>query len=351
MALMAPLALATGCGEPPPLPPGGTAAVAYWHRVLHEHPDLPDRVRSVVRGGNWRPYYTLDFPPPVADIRIYTEQGETSFSSSRIELLITDLDSTALEQLLEVWEAIPEQAAELGLSSVTYKTSSPRRKIVVLGSEGRVDIGGVGDSNTQSIRVLADEIAATTLIGIHTFGPSGERALEELGRNYQSVRGPPTSEVRSGHVSLPPPDDALSVLIIGKLRDLNIGSAYGDATQEIHVATYFNGHSTSDDFAGKPAGSPFADRVARQVTSPEVPYSSSSGYAEAGPAPARASAEPYVETSGPSMQPYIPAQTPQVQAPTPIQPWTSAPRTFNPPLVVPMPVFSPPPYRAPARFR
>ena len=121
--LLAPLAFVWGCSEPP-LPPGGTAAVEYWHRILQEHPDLPQRVRTVVNGGGWTPFYSTDFPA-TTDIRIYSEQGEVAFSGSRIELLITDLDTAALKQLLAVWEAIPEQAAELGLSA--RPIAPPRR--------------------------------------------------------------------------------------------------------------------------------------------------------------------------------------------------------------------------------
>lgn len=356
--LLAPLALAWGCGSPA-LPPGGTAAVEYWHRILQEHPDLPERVRTIVNGGGWTPFYSTDFPA-TTDIRIYGEQGEVAVSGSRIELLITDLDTEALKQLLAVWEAIPDQAAELGLSASSYSTSSPRRKIVVLGSEGRVDIRGVSDYSSQSIRILSDEAAAQTMIGIHTFGPSGQRALDELARNYHAVRGPPASDVRSGYVSLPPPDDVLSVLVIGKLQELNIDGAYGDATQEISMTSYVNGHAASENTTGVPAGSPFADRLAQHAAS-QSPSNVNEVYAapsaEASPVYSSSSsaspAEAYSSGNGyGSVQLPVPAQTPQIQVPTPITPWTPSTQTFNPPVFVPPPVFTPPtPYRPPVRFR
>jgi hypothetical protein len=352
--LLAPLALLCGCGAPP-LPPGGQPAVEYWHRVLAEHPDLPARVRSIVGSGDWTPDYSTGFPAST-DVRIYSEQGDVAFSGSRIELLITDLDTEALKQLLAVWEAIPEQAQELGLAS-SYSTSSPRRKIVVLGSQGRVDIRGVGGYDTQSIRILSDEAAATTQIGIHTFGPSGQRALEELARNYQAVRGPPASDVRSGYVSLPPPDDVLSILVIGKLQELNIEGAWGDAAQEISVAAYFNGHSAGEDLAGTPAGSPFADRLARNTPVQSTP-ASDNGYTYSDPAPApvaapaaSSSSSGYSSSGYSTPQLPTPIQTPQIQVPTPL-PWTPPTQTFHPPLVLPPPVFTPPPtYRPPVRFR
>src|SRR4051812_32809850 len=36
-----------GCSQQA-LPPGGAAAVAHWHKVLLQHPDLPDKVRAIV---------------------------------------------------------------------------------------------------------------------------------------------------------------------------------------------------------------------------------------------------------------------------------------------------------------
>ncbi len=350
--LLASLAACAGCGGPE-LPPGGRAAVEYWHRVLVQHPDLPGKVQAIVDGLGGSPYYGEQ--PPATEVRIYGEHGEVAVSGSRIQLIITDLDTPALRELLAVWKHIPSQAAGLGLDAAYYDRSAPRRQVVVLGSGGHIEIRGVGDSNAQLIRILSDEAAASTTIGIHTFGTSGTQALEELTRNYQAVRGPPKSEVASGHVSLPPPEDAITVLVIGKLRELDIGSAYGDALQEISVAAYVNEHQ-AEEVAGMPAGRPYAERLAQRS---HVAQESSYAFEPATATPVPAT--PYVPASSQASGGYAPVQLPgQIQVPapiyvpTPIQmpaPWTP-PQTFNPPVYVPPPVFRPTmPVTPPVRFR
>ena len=162
------------------------------------------------------------------------------------------------------------------------------------------------------------------MIGIHTFGPSGQAALDELARNYHAVRGPPASDVRSGYVSLPPPDDVLSILVIGKLQELNIGGAIGDSSQEISVTSYANAHAASESLAATTIGTPFADRLARE------PPSEAPSHAEVYAAPEASSySSPAPAASVPNVYP--------------------GGSTFTPSQLPPSPVFSPPMLPPPAR--
>jgi hypothetical protein len=351
LLLLAMLSALGGCGGPP-LPPGGRAAVEYWHRVLSEHPDLPAKVQQIVDYRGWTP--RRDYQLPSSEVRVYGEQGEVTIRGSKIELIVTDLNSAALYDLLAIWKAIPEQAAELGLTSLPRVDGLPRRKIIVLGSQGRVDIRAAGEFDTQTIRVLADDAAAQTTIGIHTFGPSGEQALEELSRTYQAVRGPPAADVRSGYVSLPPPEEAVSVLIIGKLQELNIEGAWGGSQQEISVAGYFNGHPSTEDLAGVAAGSPFAERIAMNNAAARQRETDSNGLPAAGPTAEAAATTDYASPSSSySGRSFIPPQQlqPPIQMPGTFQPPVyTPPPSFNPPTFVPPMVRPPTPYTPPVRF-
>lgn len=347
--LLAPLAWLCGCGGPG-LPPGGKPAVEYWHRVLSQHPDLPAKVEAIVESLGWTPSRSYDLP--ATEVRVYGEHGEVSLSGSKIELILTDLDTPALRELLAVWKAIPEQAAELGLYADAYNAASPKRKIIVLGSDGRVDIRAAGEFDTQKIHVLNDEVATQTRIGIHTFGPSGELALDELARCYQAVRGPPAEDVRSGYVSLPPPDDdTLSVLVIGKLQELNIEGAWGNSVQEVSVASYLSGHDAADDLNGKPLGSPFAERIAMHAAAARQAEQELARPGDASPAAdAAAPGDGTAALPGPTGGFTPPQVVTPVQPPT-FQPPTYTPPRFTPPVYVPPPVFHPPTtFTPPVRF-
>ncbi len=349
--LLAPLVCAWGCGSS--LPPGGKPVVEFWHGVLQEYPDLPAKVQAIVDERGQAAVFSHGLP---SSVTIYGEHGPVTFSGSRIELIVTDLNTPALRQLLEVWQAIPQQAADLGLSSgSSLNPSFQGRKIVVLGGEGRIDLSGVDQQNVQSIRILTDEVASSTTIGIHTFGPSGEAALEELSRNYTAVRGPPESEVNAGHVSLPPPD--VSVLVIGKLQNLNIAGPADDASQYISLAAFLNEHGRSYELGGRPVGAPFEARLAAyeaavrsaeaarfdppvaSVPVYEAPVSSGGGYSGGGYAP--------VATPTTVDFPVNLPTTPPIATP-----WTPPYRPNFPPLVVPTPVIHPPVHTpTPVRFR
>src|SRR5687767_10330221 len=95
IGLLAMLAGLVGCGGAD-LPPGGKPAVAYWQRVLKQCPDLPAKVEAIVQGRGSPHYHEHDLP--ATEVRIYTDEGLVSYSASRIEMIVTDLDTPALKE-------------------------------------------------------------------------------------------------------------------------------------------------------------------------------------------------------------------------------------------------------------
>ena len=347
--LLAALAFLAGCGGDP-LPPGGAAAVEYWHRVLAQYPDLPARVQAIVDQQGDAVY--RESIPASSRVLIYGEDQVVAVDAGRIDLVITDLDRDALQELLACWRRIPEQAAALGLATPFGLPPNRERRVIVLGSQGRIDIQGVDGYTKQTIQVLADEAAGQTAIDIHTFGPGGETALEELTRNYRAVRGPPRAAVRSGTISLPPPD-AVSILVIGKLQTLNIDGPSGAAEQQISLAAYLNDHESPDGLAGVAAGAPLSDRLAWSTSDDESTSVAPVTAAEAAmpytyqqPAAELAPSEAYRPVEFPNpVQPPAPIHLPPViELPKPIdfhQGFRPQPFVMPPPPIQTRPVVTP----------
>lgn len=277
--LAMPWLLLAGCSTSGELPPGGADAVAYWQKLLLQYPDLPDRVRDVVDGRGQVDWSESRFPQ--SEVRIHGQDGAVTVTGRRIDVLITDLDDATLRQLLAWWEAVPAWADKLGLGPPTLPFHLPEntRHIVVLGSQGRIEVDGPDQRYRQSVQVLADEVAAKTTIGIHTFGSEGQSSLNQMASQYQSVRGPPRSEVKAGRISLPPPEDNITVLVVGQLQSLDIHGPADDAQQEISFAAYLNSHQDSSGLFGTLAGTPFATGSTDPTEVSEPPVGNNGDYA------------------------------------------------------------------------
>jgi hypothetical protein len=331
----------TGCGREASMPPGGRPAAAYWLGVLEQFPDLPAKVRSVLDRQGTEVYQS--HLSSAARVRIYGEDGVTAVSGSRVDLLVTDLDDEALRELLALWESLPTLAAKHQIQPEYLRLAGARRRVIVLGREGRIDIEGPYGGERQSVQVIAERSSGSAEICVHAFGREGEAALTQLATDYHAIRGPPEADVKAGYVGLPPPDDAVAVLVIGRLETLNIAGAADDATQDLSFELYLNEHRAP----GNPetiVGETFAARrerlrsAADAYAQPEVPYQASSldsssahdsSYLPANPAPPQYS------------QPY--EALPQVPAPI-VLPQYQPPITFQPPLVtpIPAPIYQPP---------
>jgi hypothetical protein len=368
MGVLALLAICTlGCGQTA-TPPGGTAAVAYWHKVLQQYPDLPEKVRAIVEQGgspDWR------FDLPRAEVRIYGKDGALAVQGQHVDVVVTDLDAVTLRKLLAWWEAVPRLAKELNVDGpLPFSLPDSTRHVVVLGSEGRIEVAGPSGYDTQSIHILTDDAEQTT-IGVHVFGPEGEAAVEQLAGQYNQVRGPPRSEVRAGRISLPPPEERVTVLVVGKLGQLDIGGPADDARQDITFANYLNRHTDPGSVTGVFAGSPFANQP-EYVAENHSPYGDDnemenadlessdfdesdfedSNLADSGLDTSIGETSPIVRTPTDHGAPNVSLPTtpslPNFQPPQfqpPIQEFR--PPIQQPVIVVPPPVFTPPPVYVP----
>lgn len=353
--LAVPLLLLAGCGAND-LPPGGAEAVGYWHSVLQQHPDLPDKVRTIVNGSG-RVDWT-DHSLPGTEVWIHGENDSVAVAGSQVDIVVTDLDDDTLRKLLKWWESVPDWAKKLGLSPrPPVFVPSSTRQIVVLGRQGRIEVSGPTGQNSQSIQVLSDDAGGRTTIGIHTFGPDGPTALEQLASQYQRVRGPPWTNVKAGYVSLPPPQANVTVLVIGQLGSLDIGGPSDDASQQISVAAYMNRHWASDPFVGLGAGVPFPVETPDVVQSPEAEPSTTGELAGESSIPS-AEAIPAAEAVQPvsPMPEYRTVEVPRpitipgtIDMPKPIElpKFEYRPIQTPTPIFVPPPVFQPPPVVVP----
>src|SRR4051812_6623475 len=201
-ALLAFLVLTLGCNSAVESPPGGTPAVAYWHKVLLQYPDLPEKVRAILekqRSPDWM--HEL----PQSEVRIYGADEVVSVHGRHVDVIVTDLDDDTLRKLLAWWERVPRLAKELGVDyPLPFSLPESTRHVVVLGREGHIAVSGPGGSDIQSVHVLSNDVAGRTTIGVHAFGPEGDAAIEQLAQQARQIRGPPRADVRAGHIALPP---------------------------------------------------------------------------------------------------------------------------------------------------
>jgi hypothetical protein len=324
-----------GCGTSSELPPGGAQAVAYWQQVLLQYPDLPDRVRDIVEE---RGQQVANHGISQAMVRIYGEDGEHQIAGRRINVLVTDLDHATLRKLLEWWEAVPRLAEELEIPAILpFQLPESTQHVVVLGSEGRIEVSGPGGSDQQTIKILHDDVAGRMFLDVHLFGQEGQATLDHLANQYRTVRGPPRSAVRAGNIGLPPPDE-VTVLVIGELNTLNIEGASDDAVQQISFTSFLNQHRTSG-VQGTLAGSPFpieSSEAAPLETAWPAPAHADTGSSYSG---ASSNGSYSSSTSGYVPTPQTPSFDPSPSTFTPPRPWTPPPDfgrqfTLPPPTVV-----------------
>lgn len=354
--LLTPLLVSIGCNQTSELPPGGKQAVAHWHAVLKRYPDLPAKVQAITEGRGHLSW--LGGGLPQAEVNIYGEDGVLSIKGRHVDLIVTDLDDAALRKLLAWWEKVPRLAAEMNLSSdLPFELPSSTRHVVVLGKQGRIEVSGPSGNDLQTINVLADDMHGRTTIGVHAFGPEGESALDQLAGQYNQVRGPPQSEVRAGRIALPPPEDNVTVLVIGQLGSLDLNGPSDDAQQQISFAAYLNKHQSRDQVAGVPAGTPFGVEpayVAERFTPGPDPASDPSEESQnTGTGGSTTNNTTGTVVSPPTFVP--PTTLPPIGIHPPIQPVLPPPihEGFRPPLVVPVvpPVVMPGPPVVVPRFR
>jgi len=346
-ALASLLVLSLGCNQSGETPPGGAQAVAYWHAVLQQYPDLPEKVRAIVEKPR-QPDWLHSLPQQV---RIYGVDEVVSVQGRHVNVVVTDLDDDTLRKLLAWWESVPRWASKLDVEA-TLPISIPEstRHIVVLGRQGRIQIAGPGGYDLQSINILSDDAAARTTIGVYAFGSEGQIALDQMAAQYSQVRGPPRSEVKAGRISLPPPEDNITVLVIGQLGTLDIEGPYDNAQQEISFAHFLNRHESLGQVAGVLGGTPFeAEYVADAQGSyadpgPEFVDPPSADFADDVPdaiAPVDTTPRGNIgETISPPST-ILPGNNIQVQPPLHLPDYNYQP--IRPPVVVtPPPVYVPP---------
>lgn len=336
--------LSVGCGQSNELPPGGAKAVAYWQAVLTQYPDLPEKVQAIVDGQGhvgWLGRYL-----PQTTVTIHGDGETYQYSGRHVHVVVTDLDQDTLRQLLKWWKEVPRLARELDIQTVLpFALPSSTQHIVVLGKQGKIQIGAPGGYDSQSIQILTDEYRSQTTINVHTFGDVGQQALDQLADQYNRVRGPPDSAVKAGLVSLPPPEDNVTVLVIGQLGSLYIDGPTENASQDISFAGYLNRHESYGDVAGVLAGTPFPVGSSELTSSSEV-TAADSQVAPASVEPSESS--PGVATSGYDSTPQTAALPQQVTFPGTSQLPTNfeLPRTQFPNLQTPgtghIPTFVPP---------
>lgn len=349
-ALLAlPLLLSAGCSGNSDLPPGGAPAVAYWQAVLLQYPDLPEKVQAIVdRRGHlgW-----LGRSLPQCEVTIHGQDEIVSVTGRHVDVVVTDLGDAALRKLLSWWESVPRWARDLDIqTTLPFTLPSSTRHVVVLGHQGRIEVAGPDGSDRQSINILADETFARTTIGVHAFGPEGDAALEHLAGQYNQVRGPPRSAVKAGRISLPPPEENVTVLVIGRLGRLDIDGPSDDAQQDISFAGYLNRHESSGQVAGVLAGTPFGSEPSYVAERPQPaedsiagPQSESSESSPAGGSSFSGNRSEAVALPGSVTLPG------NLQLPRPIELPHNDFRTFQPPTTIhmPPPVMYQPPVMVP----
>ena len=219
--------------------------IAYWNTVLNEHPDLPQKVKEIVDGKGTR----VERPAtatPVSELIVYSYLGPIAVTAERVNVIVTDLDTLSLTKLLAYWQTIPERARQLGILPSPSTPQGPR--VIVLGSEGRIDVKGPGGSDSQTVDIYHDTLASKSGIDVHSFGNQGETIvnalLEYYGRANQS-RGPPESNPETKKFELPPSEIA-TVLVIGKLRTLNVEGGAQASDQRVSFEGYMNGFAETE---------------------------------------------------------------------------------------------------------
>ena len=280
--------------------------------------------------------------PSEVQVRIYGQNEIVAVQGRQIDILVTDLDRQSLEKLLAWWEAVPRLAKELHLHTIPpFNLPETIRHVVVLGSDGRIAISGPGGQDLQSINILSDDMTSQTTIAVHAFAPEAELAVEQLGRQFNQVRGPPRSAVQAGEISLPPPEENVTILVVGRIGTLDIDGPTDDAQQSISFTGFLNRHCFEGDMEGVPAGQPFAVEaalVAERLAPYENPVVSSEDNSQ----------DSFSDLlPGNNSQPIVMPVTPTLPGNVPFQPPLTLPgNEFKP--FVPTTVLPPPPvFRGP----
>lgn len=212
--------------------------VAYWNSLLQQHPDLPSKVKRAAEMEGIVETRQSDITG--TKITIHSYLGAVTVSAESISAIVTDLDNSSLLKLLAYWQTISARARELGILTTTPKADMPR--VVVLGRDGRIDIQGPRGSESQTIDVYHEFLTGQANIAVHSFGEKGSDAVASILDYYRRVnqnRGPPHADVKAGKYDRPPPD-VMPVVVIGKLKELNIQGPADFSTQKVTFEEYVN---------------------------------------------------------------------------------------------------------------
>lgn len=197
--------------------------VAYWTNLLQVHPDLPAKIEQIADGSGTEEKKVL--PGREGSVTIHSYLGAITVDASTVSAIVTDLSKPSLFKLAAYLKTIPERARELGIVSHAGRAGKPR--VIVLGSEGRIDIHGAKNSEQQTIEIYHEPLVSQTTLSVHSF--EGHQAIDALLESF--VRANPTRG---------PPKTNETVIVVGKLQALNIEGASGSSTQDIAFNRFFN---------------------------------------------------------------------------------------------------------------
>jgi hypothetical protein len=219
--------------------------LAFWTDILRRHPDLPDRLQQIVEN-RVAPVQRPLVEVPLTEITIHSYLGPTTVVAESINLIVTDLDITALQKLSAYLNTIRERVRELQPLFRTAQSNVP--KVIVLGRNGQIDIKGVSGVDHQVIDIYNEVPIGYSSIKVHTFGEKGDeanQAILDYFRRANQSRGPPDTPFHAEGIERPP-ESLATVLVIGKLSTLNVGGATQNSTQAISFENYMNGFAKTE---------------------------------------------------------------------------------------------------------